>query len=91
METPGDAVQSFFVSASNNVPQYPCEGGFRSWLLRGLIDEALVILHKNRSRSILGSALLWTDLTSYHIQIQPAKKLRRYQSDKGLASAYFMN
>jgi DNA-directed RNA polymerase specialized sigma24 family protein len=47
----GDAVQSFFLSASNNVPQFDCEGSFRSWLLRGLIDEALAILHKNRSRS----------------------------------------
>jgi DNA-directed RNA polymerase specialized sigma24 family protein len=47
----GDAVQSFFLSASNNFPQFDCEGSFRSWLLRGLIDEALAILHKNRSRS----------------------------------------
>src|ERR1700733_2924138 len=46
-----DAVQSFFLSASNNVPQFGCEGSFRSWLLRGLIDEALAILHKNGSRS----------------------------------------
>ena len=46
-----DAVQSFFLSASNNVPQFDCEGSFRSWLLRGLIDEALAILHKNGSRS----------------------------------------
>jgi DNA-directed RNA polymerase specialized sigma24 family protein len=46
-----DAVQSFFLSASNSVPQFDCEGSFRSWLLRGLIDEALAILHKNRSRA----------------------------------------
>ena len=51
----GDAVQSFFLSASNNVPQFDCEGSFRSWLLRGLIDEALAILHKNKSRSRLCS------------------------------------
>ena len=51
----GDAMQSFFLSASNNVPQFDCEGSFRSWLLRGLIDEALAILHKNKSRSRLCS------------------------------------
>jgi DNA-directed RNA polymerase specialized sigma24 family protein len=49
------AMQNFFLSASNNVPQFECEGSFRSWLLRGLIDEALAILHKNRSRSRLCS------------------------------------
>ena len=47
----GDAVQSFFLSASNNVPQFDCEGSFRSWLLKGLIDEALAILHENRNRA----------------------------------------
>jgi DNA-directed RNA polymerase specialized sigma24 family protein len=46
-----DAVQKFFLSASTNIPMFECEGSFRSWLLRGLIDEALAILHKNRSRS----------------------------------------
>ena len=47
----GDAVQSFFLAASNNVPQFDCEGSFRSWLLRGIIDEALAVLHKKRSRA----------------------------------------
>src|SRR6267154_4892868 len=46
-----DAVQNFFLSASTNIPVFECEGSFRSWLLRGLIDEALAILHKNSSRS----------------------------------------
>lgn len=49
------AMQNFFLSASNNVPQFECEGSFRSWLLRGLIDEALAILHKNKSRPRLCS------------------------------------
>jgi RNA polymerase sigma-70 factor, ECF subfamily len=68
-----DAVQSFFLSASNNVPQFDCEGSFRSWLLRGLIDEALAILHKNRSRStscsgpIVESLNLLPPGTSYEI------------------------
>jgi DNA-directed RNA polymerase specialized sigma24 family protein len=78
----GDAVQSFFLAASNNVPRFDCEDSFRSWLLRGLIDEALAILQKNRSRSTLGSGPVVDPLISYHIQIQSAKKLRRYQSDK---------
>jgi DNA-directed RNA polymerase specialized sigma24 family protein len=46
-----DAVQSFFLSGSNNVPRFDCEGSFRSWLLRGLIDEALAIPHKKGGRS----------------------------------------
>lgn len=49
------AMQNFFFSASNNVPQFECEGSFRSWLLRGLIDEALAILHNNKSRPRLCS------------------------------------
>jgi DNA-directed RNA polymerase specialized sigma24 family protein len=72
-EDAGDAVQSFFLSASNNVPQFDCEGSFRSWLLRGLIDEALAILHKNGSRSPLCSGPIVEPLdllppgTSYEI------------------------
>jgi RNA polymerase sigma factor (sigma-70 family) len=46
-----DAVQTFFLSASTNIPMFEGEGSFRSWLLRGLIDEALAILRKNRNRS----------------------------------------
>jgi|ERR1700693_3563511 DNA-directed RNA polymerase specialized sigma24 family protein len=45
-----DAVQNLFLSMSHNIPRFECEGSFRSWLLRGLIDEALAILHKNRIR-----------------------------------------
>lgn len=46
-----DAVRSCLLSASNNVPRFECEGAFRSWLVRMLIDEALLILHKKRTRS----------------------------------------
>jgi DNA-directed RNA polymerase specialized sigma24 family protein len=45
------AVQNLFLSVSNNIPRFECEGSLRSWLLRGLIDEALAILHKNKLRS----------------------------------------
>jgi hypothetical protein len=40
-----DAVQRCLLSASRNVPQFGSEGAFRSWLVRVLIDEALLILH----------------------------------------------
>jgi DNA-directed RNA polymerase specialized sigma24 family protein len=46
-----DAVQKFLLSASTNIPTFECAGSFRSWLLRGLIDQALAILQKNRGGS----------------------------------------
>jgi RNA polymerase sigma-70 factor (ECF subfamily) len=45
-----DAVQRCLLSASYNLPQFEYEGGFRSWLVRVLIDEALAILHKRQDR-----------------------------------------
>jgi Sigma-70 region 2 len=41
-----DAVQRCLLSASRDVPQFENEGAFRSWLVRVLIDEALLILHE---------------------------------------------
>jgi Sigma-70 region 2 len=41
-----DAVQRCLLSASRNVPQFENEGAFRSWLVRVLIDEALLILRE---------------------------------------------
>jgi hypothetical protein len=41
-----DAVQRCLQSASDNVPQFGNEGAFRSWLVRVLIDEALLILQE---------------------------------------------
>lgn len=46
-----EAVQECYLFASRNVPQWNDEGSFRSWLVRVLIDEALIILHKKSSRS----------------------------------------
>jgi hypothetical protein len=40
-----DAVQRCLLSASRNVPQFESVGAFRSWLVRVVIDEALLILH----------------------------------------------
>jgi DNA-directed RNA polymerase specialized sigma24 family protein len=61
-----DAVQRCFLSASANTPQFDCEGRFRSWLVRVLIDEALTILHKNSIRSPRSSEVLLSSLTDLH-------------------------
>jgi DNA-directed RNA polymerase specialized sigma24 family protein len=42
-----DSVQNCWLTASRNPPRFEHEGAFRSWLLRILIDEALVIHRKN--------------------------------------------
>lgn len=45
------AVQNCWLTASRNPRIFDCEGEFRSWLLRVLIDEALLILyHQARSQ-----------------------------------------
>jgi Sigma-70 region 2 len=41
-----DAVQRCLQSAFCNVPRFQSEGAFRSWLVRVLIDEALLILRE---------------------------------------------
>jgi len=44
------AVHNCFVTASRHPPRFEYEGAFRCWLLRVLIDEALLILHEERER-----------------------------------------
>jgi hypothetical protein len=44
-----DAVKNCIRVASDRAPQFEQEGVFRSWLARVLIDEAVMILHKQRS------------------------------------------
>jgi hypothetical protein len=39
-----DVIEHCWVTASRNPPRFEYEGAFRSWLVRVLIDEALVIL-----------------------------------------------
>ena len=41
-----DAVRRCLLSASCSVPRFENEGAFRSWLVRVLIDEALLILQE---------------------------------------------
>jgi len=51
-----DAVQSCLLFAYRNLPNVKCEGSFRSWLVRILINEALVIVRKKESRPAEASA-----------------------------------
>jgi DNA-directed RNA polymerase specialized sigma24 family protein len=46
-----DAIENCWRAASQNPPKFEYDGAFRSWLLRVLIDEALVILRTNNEQS----------------------------------------
>jgi RNA polymerase sigma-70 factor (ECF subfamily) len=48
-----DAVQNSLRAVSDNVPRFENEGAFRSWLVRVLIDEAVILLHKQKCASLL--------------------------------------
>jgi DNA-directed RNA polymerase specialized sigma24 family protein len=54
------AVENCWLTASRNPPSFDCEGEFRSWLFRILIDEASAIL-QSRLRNQLDpeQAHLW--------------------------------
>ena len=43
-----DAVRNCLLAVSANPPRFEHEGAFRSWLVRVLIDEAVMILNKQR-------------------------------------------
>jgi len=45
------AVQNCLLAVSDNVPRFEYEGAFRSWLVRALMDEASLILHKRMGGS----------------------------------------
>ena len=47
-----EAVQNCLRLASDRAPRFDHEGAFRSWLARILIDEAVTILHKQRSSTV---------------------------------------
>jgi DNA-directed RNA polymerase specialized sigma24 family protein len=51
-----DAMQSCWLAASFNPPKFEYEGAFRSWLLRILIDEALIILRAKEQSTSDGNA-----------------------------------
>ncbi len=46
-----NALQTCWLRASRNPPKFACEGAFRSWLLRILIDEALALLRARKIRN----------------------------------------
>lgn len=50
-----DAVQNWRITASRNPSSFEHEGAFRSWLVRVLIDEALVILRRRSGSSSLSA------------------------------------
>jgi hypothetical protein len=52
-ETVEEAVQSCYLAAFRNPPEFENQGAFTSWLLRILIDEALVILREKKSGSTI--------------------------------------
>ena len=51
-----NALQSCWITASCNPPKFEYEGAFRSWLLRILIDEALIILREKEQSTGDGNA-----------------------------------
>jgi DNA-directed RNA polymerase specialized sigma24 family protein len=44
-----EVVQNCRITASRNPPTFEHEGAFRSWLVRVLIDEALVVLRRRKA------------------------------------------
>jgi RNA polymerase sigma-70 factor (ECF subfamily) len=54
-----DAVQNCLRTASDNVPRFEHEGALRSWLVRVLIDEAVMILSRQRSSIEVYCDSLW--------------------------------
>jgi hypothetical protein len=50
-ERADDVVENCRITASQNPPTFESEGAFRSWLVRILIDEALVIV-RQRERTM---------------------------------------
>jgi len=49
------AIRNCWHTASHYSPRFECEGAFRSWLLRVLIDEALALLTREPAQSHTGS------------------------------------
>lgn len=50
-----DAVQGCLRSALSNLPAFECEGSFRAWLVRLLINEAVSTLRKRRGALTIAS------------------------------------
>jgi RNA polymerase sigma-70 factor (ECF subfamily) len=48
-----DAVQSSLLRAFRNLPRLACQGAFRGWLARILVNETLAILRKRKCRPMM--------------------------------------
>ena len=55
------AVENCFLAAIRNPQEFESEGGFRSWLLRILIDEALQILRQKSGSSTASQQSVFSD------------------------------
>jgi DNA-directed RNA polymerase specialized sigma24 family protein len=56
-----EAVKNCFLTAVRNPLKFESEGGFRSWLFRILIDEALQILREKKSTSTTAPELVFSE------------------------------
>lgn len=52
-----EAVQNCLGTAADDVPQFEHEGAFRCWLVRVLIDEAVLLLDKQNGARTTGCAM----------------------------------
>jgi len=48
-----DAVQTSLLRAFRNLPRLECQGAFRGWLARILLNEALAILRRRKCRPVM--------------------------------------
>lgn len=51
-----EAMRNCYATASRNPPKFRSEGAFHCWLIRILIDEALLILRQSRNISAMPAA-----------------------------------
>jgi hypothetical protein len=81
-------VENCFFTAICNPQEFESEGGFRSWLLRILIDEALQILRQKKGASTTSPESVFSD--SANPGVAPAFALVRYtQSVANKISSFF--
>jgi len=63
-ERADEAIENCWLTASRNPPRFEYEGAFRSWVVRVLIDRALVLLRDNEESDQSESAC--TGLSTEH-------------------------
>jgi DNA-directed RNA polymerase specialized sigma24 family protein len=80
-EQAGNAVENCWLTASRNPPRFECEGAFRSWLVRVLIDEALAVLRRQRQVAKGEVGLQIDHDTNYTKRSCPADSNHVYQGE----------